>query len=85
MTRCEPFTFTDDDGNEVTARVQEMRGATDEDRAALAEICRAALRKAASMPGCPNDPPCAHKEHFHRDGRCVVLRPVRCGCGGSDV
>ncbi len=81
MTRCELFTFTDDDGHEHTARVQSMRAATDADRKALADVLRAALRKIAAEPKCPNDPPCEHNASFHQNGRCVVLRPTPCGCG----
>lgn len=80
MTRCEPFTFTDDEGNEHTARIQVTGTLSAEDREHLAVIARAALQKIAAEPDCPNDPPCQHKASFHRGGRCVVRYPEPCGC-----
>lgn len=81
--RCVPITTTGDDGEPLHFRAQVRGDLTDTDRDMLAELARAAVRFHAAQPDCPNDPSCGHKARLHRDGACVVRRPVPCGCGGA--
>lgn len=68
--RCQHMATDGEDGEPITYRAQVGPGFTAEDKAALDEVVRAAVRHMRAQPRCPD---CGHRTEAHLDdGRCRI-------------